>query len=261
MQFTLSGKSILITGGTQGLGAALAEEAAEQNAAMIAITGRSHSNGERVASGLSKNGVRAKFFEADLSLPQTQLGLVDEVLDWTGGLDGLVNCAGRTDRASFDTGTQDQWDALFALNAKAPFFLMQAFIRDRLKARQAGSIVNILSMNAHCGSPDLAIYSASKGALSTLTKNAANAYLRDRIRVNGINMGWAPTDAEIMMQAETLNKGDDWLKKAEAAAPLGRLLTPSEVARLCIFLLSDYSGLQTGTLIDLEQHVVGSPKS
>ena len=259
MQLSLSGKSILITGGTQGLGAAIAQEAAAQRAEKIAITGRNRENGEEVAEKLSKNGVAARFFEADLSDNKMQLRLVGDVLDWAGGVDGLVNCAGRTDRASMVDGTPDQWDALFSLNAQAPFFLMQAFIRHRLKAGREGSIVNILSMNAHCGHPDLAIYSATKGALSTLTKNAANAHLSDGIRVNGINMGWAPTDAEINMQANILGKGDGWLNEAEQAAPLGRLLTPHEVARLCIYLLSDYSGLQTGTLVDLEQQVVGAP--
>ena len=171
----------------------------------------------------------------------------------------MVNCAGRTDRASLIDGTLDQWDKLFSLNAKAPFFLMQSFIRHRLSVEYPGSIVNILSMNAHCGRADLAIYSATKGALSTLTKNAANAHLSDGIRVNGINMGWAPTDAEMEMQANILGHGEGWLEEAEQNSPLGRLLTPLEVARLCIYLLSDYSGLQTGTLIDLEQQVVGAP--
>lgn len=259
MQLSLAGKSILVTGGTQGLGAAIAEEAAAQRAEKIAITGRNRKNGDQIARELCNSGVAARFFEADLSNNEMQMRLVADVLDWAGEIDGLVNCAGRTDRASVVDGTPDQWDALFSLNAQAPFFLMQAFIRHRLEAGRAGSIVNILSMNAHCGRPDLAIYSATKGALSTLTKNTANAHLSDGIRVNGINMGWAPTDAEIDMQANILGNGDEWLDKAAQMAPLGRLLMPSEVARLCIYLLSDYSGLQTGTLIDLEQQVVGAP--
>ena len=259
MQLSLAGKSILVTGSAQGLGAAIAEEAAAQRAEKIAITDRNGEKGAKLAEKLAGLGVAVQFFEADLSDEATQLRLVDDVLDWAGGLDGLVNCAGRTDRASFVDGTPDQWNALFSLNAQAPFFLMQAFIRHRLQAGGKGSIVNILSMNAHCGHTDLAIYSATKGALSTLTKNAANAHLSDEIRVNGINMGWAPTDAETNMQANILGKGDGWLEQAEQTVPLGRLLAPAEVARLCIYLLSDYSGLQTGTLIDLEQQVVGAP--
>ncbi|WP_292642636.1 SDR family NAD(P)-dependent oxidoreductase, partial [Mesorhizobium sp.] len=75
-------------------------------------------------------------------------------------------------------------------------------------------ILNILSINAHCGSPELAVYSASKGALATLTKNAANAHRFDRIRVNGINVGWTDTPAERIMQAETLGNGPGWLDAA-----------------------------------------------
>jgi NAD(P)-dependent dehydrogenase (short-subunit alcohol dehydrogenase family) len=79
-----------------------------------------------------------------------------------------------------------------------------------------GSIVNILSMNAHCGTPDLAVYSATKGALLTLTKNAANAHLAARIRVNGINLGWTDTETERHLHAVTLGRGEGWLD-AQAA--------------------------------------------
>ncbi|TGV81313.1 SDR family NAD(P)-dependent oxidoreductase, partial [Mesorhizobium sp. M2D.F.Ca.ET.145.01.1.1] len=104
----------------------------------------------------------------------------------------------------------EDWAALFAVNARAPFFLMQAAIADMRKRGQGGAIVNILSINAHCGSPELAVYSATKGALATLTKNAANAHRFDRIRVNGINVGWTDTPAERVMQAQTLGHGPGW---------------------------------------------------
>ena len=89
---------------------------------------------------------------------------------------------------------------------------------------QGGAIVNILSINAHCGAPELAVYSATKGALAMLTRNAANAHRFDRIRVNGINVGWADTPAERIMQAETLGHGPGWLDAANASQPFGRLL-------------------------------------
>jgi NAD(P)-dependent dehydrogenase (short-subunit alcohol dehydrogenase family) len=123
---------------------------------------------------------------------------------------------------------------------------------------QGGAIVNILSVNAHCGAPELAIYSASKGALSVLTRNAANAHRFDRIRVNGINVGWADTPAERIMQAETLGHGAGWLDAANAAQPFGRLLAPQDVANLVVFLLSDAAGPMTGALIDQEQRVIGA---
>lgn len=175
-----------------------------------------------------------------------------------GRIDGLVNAAGLTDRASFVDATMDDWASLFAVNARAPFFLMQAAIADMKKRGQGGAIVNILSINAHCGAPDLAVYSATKGALATLTKNAANAHRFDRIRVNGINVGWTDTPAERAMQAETLGHGPGWLDAADAAQPFGRLLSTSDVANLAVFLLSDAAGPMTGAVIDQEQSVIGA---
>jgi NAD(P)-dependent dehydrogenase (short-subunit alcohol dehydrogenase family) len=126
------------------------------------------------------------------------------------------------------------------------------------KRSQGGAIVNILSINAHCGSPELAVYSATKGALATLTRNAANAHRFDRIRINGINVGWTDTPAERIMQAETLGHGPGWLDAANASQPFRRLLAADEVANLAVFLLSDASGPMTGALIDQEQWVVGA---
>jgi len=200
----------------------------------------------------------ARFFPSDLSDPDAPAALFDAVLDWCGEVDGLVNAAGITTRASVVDGTLEQWDAIIGLDLRAPFFLMQRFIRHRLDVGKPGAVVNIGSMNGYCGIPEMAIYSAAKGALATLTRNAANAHLTDRIRVNLINMGWSATDAEREMQANTLGRGDGWLEEASRRQPLGRLLEPDEVARLCVYLLSDYSGLQTGTCIDLEQVVMGA---
>jgi len=249
----------LVTGSTQGVGAAIAAEAAKQGAMRVAICGRSTTAGLRQVAELHALGADARFFAVDLSEPDSPLELMSRVTQWAGDIHGLVNAAGLTTRASARDATLENWEELFALNARAPFFLMKAMILECLRASRPASIVNILSMNAHCGAPELAVYSASKGALVTLTRNLANAHLADRIRVNGINMGWSATPAEHEMQSKTLLKGDDWLAVAEKASPLGRLLQPEEVARLSVYLLSDYSGLQTGTIVDLEQKVLGAP--
>jgi NAD(P)-dependent dehydrogenase (short-subunit alcohol dehydrogenase family) len=250
----LAGRAILITGGFQGLGLEIARHAAANGAKRIVLCGRDRDKGEAAASGIAG----AEILLGDLAEPDTPRALIEQALAG-GDLDGLVNAAGLTDRAGFLDGDLAVWDRLFAVNARAPFFLMQGFIAHRLARKAPGAIVNILSMNAHCGAPDLSIYSATKGALSTLTRNAAHAYLADRIRVNGINMGWSPTTAEHHMQGEILGKGASWAEDAAAAMPLKRMLEPQEVARLAIYLLSDLSGLQTGTLIDLEQRVLGAP--
>lgn len=259
MIVALEGKILVVTGGTQGLGETIARLASAGGVGAIAIVGRNAERGARVAEELTRPGQPVVFILADLAEPSAPAAVMTEAIDRLGRVDCLVNAAALTDRASLETGSIDDWDRLFSVNARAPFFLMQAAVADMRARRAPGSIVNILSVNAHCGAADLAIYSATKGALSTLTRNIANAHLADRIRVNGINMGWVATPAEQEMQARKLGKGQDWVKAAAAGMPLGRLLTMDEVAQLALFLLSDMSGLMTGTLIDMEQAVLGAP--
>jgi NAD(P)-dependent dehydrogenase (short-subunit alcohol dehydrogenase family) len=250
---------LVVTGGTQGLGETIARLAASSNAAAIAIVGRNAERGRKVAEDLSATGCRTHFIQADLADAHAPATIIAEAIKAMGRVDGLVNAAGLTDRASIQSATLNDWEKLFAVNTRAPFFLIQGAVADMLARKSPGAIVNILSVNAHCGAADLTVYSGSKGGLSTLTRNIANALLPDRIRVNGINMGWAATPAEQIMQGETLGKGPGWLEEAASAMPLGRLLTMEEVARLAIFLLSESSGLMTGALIDMEQSVLGAP--
>ncbi|RWF38793.1 MAG: SDR family oxidoreductase [Mesorhizobium sp.] len=258
MEIRLEGKVILVTGSTQGIGRAIAETLARSGAAGLLVTGREKTRGDAVAAELSRLGTPTLFVAADLGDPETPALLAQACIERFGRIDGLVNAAGLTDRASFLDASPEDWASLFAVNARAPFFLMQAAIADMKKRGQGGAIVNILSINAHCGSPELAVYSATKGALATLTKNAANAHRFDRIRVNGINVGWTDTPAERVMQAQTLGHGPGWLDAANAAQPFGRLLRPDDIANLAVFLLSDAAGPMTGAVIDQEQSVIGA---
>ncbi|CAH2395803.1 SDR family oxidoreductase [Mesorhizobium escarrei] len=258
MELRLDDKVVLVTGATQGIGRAIAETLARSGAGGLLVTGREPARGNEVATSLSQAGTPTAFVAADLADTTAPARLVEECVGRFGRIDALVNAAGLTNRASFLDADLDDWAALFAVNARAPFFLMQAAITQMRKQGQGGAIVNILSINAHCGSPELAVYSATKGALATLTRNAANAHRFDRIRVNGINVGWTDTPAERIMQAETLGQGPGWIDAANATQPFGRLLAADEVANLAVFLLSDASGPMTGALIDQEQWVVGA---
>lgn len=258
MRIDLSGQVLLVTGSTQGVGAQVARLAAGAGAAGVMVVGRDADRGAAVAAELSA-ATKAQFVAADLAEAEAPARVVAAALAAFGRVDLLVNAAGLTDRGGWDDATPEVWDRLFAVNARAPFFLMKGVIA-HLRGRGApGAVVNILSMNAHCGTPELAVYSATKGALATLTKNAANACLRDRIRVNGINMGWSDTPAEQVMQGETLGGGPDWAARVAATLPLGRMLSAAEVAQLAVYLLSPQAGLMTGALIDLEQSVTGAP--
>ncbi|PYE84599.1 SDR family oxidoreductase [Pseudoroseicyclus aestuarii] len=259
MDVTLTGKRVLVTGGTQGIGAAIAEAAAKSGAAAVTLVGRDAEKGERVAERLRGHGCEVKVAPGDLAEAETPVRVFEKAVELMGGVDCLVNSAGLSSRASFLDAEPELFDKLFALNTRAGFFLMQQLIRHLKERGDPGAIVNVLSMNAHCGAPELAVYSGTKGAMATLTKNAANAHAADRIRANGIMLGWTDTAGERTMQAETLGKGEGWLEEAEARQPFGRLLKPEDVARLALYLLSDASGLQTGTLVDLEQRVSGAP--
>jgi NAD(P)-dependent dehydrogenase (short-subunit alcohol dehydrogenase family) len=251
MDVTLDGKIIVITGAARGIGAATARLAAESGAAGLLLTDRSP-----IETDLPCPTERVTADLADGDAPDAIIAAARKRF---GRIDGLVNAAGLTTRGSFVDPDPALWDHLMAVNARAPFFLMAGAIAD-MRARQApGSIVNILSVNAHCGSPELAIYAGSKGALQTLTKNAANAHMADAIRVNGINLGWADTETERHLQEVTLGKGAGWLAEQAKGRPLGRLISADDVARLAVYLLADASAPLTGSAVDLEQSVLGAP--
>lgn len=257
MDVRLDGKIALVTGAAQGVGHAIAETLARSGVAGLLLTDRNAERGRAVEEEVAALGVPVHFVAADLADPAAPVALVAACLERFGRIDGLVNAAGLTDRASLADGTLEEWATLFDVNARAPFLLMQGAVR-AMRETGGGSIVNILSINTHCGAPDLAIYSASKAALAVLTKNAANAHRFNRIRINGINVGWADTVGERQMQSQVLGYGPGWLEEANAAQPFGRLVSAQDVANLAVFLLSDAAGPMTGALIDQEQWVAGS---
>ncbi len=252
----LAGKVIVVTGSTQGVGEAVALHAADEGAAGVVVCGRQENLGSAVAAALEQRGTRGLYVPADLAIVADCQRIMQRCDEVFGRVDGLVNAAADTNRGTLDETTPEFWDYQFAVNVRAPFLLTQACARIMRREKIAGSIVNILSVAAYCGMDILVSYSATKGALSTLTKNTANGLRRDRIRVNGINLGWTDTPNEHVVQAQQGSPAD-WLEKAEQQSPFGRLLKPDDVARLCTYLLSDDSGILTGSNIDFSQRVMG----
>ena len=253
----IDGKIALVTGGTQGLGAAIARLFVAAGAAGVAIVGRDQAKGETLARHITADsGVPVQMIAADLGVMADVMRVVATAEARFGRIDILVNAAGLTDRGNLLNTSPELFDRLFAVNVRAPFFLMQEAVKCMARAGAEGRIVNIGSTSERAGQPFLAAYSASKGALATLTRNSGFALMRNRVRVNQLDIGWMLSDHEKTIQL--LESGDPgWQAKAEAALPFGRLLDPDEVAKAVLWMASDDSGMMTGAVVHFDQSVWG----
>jgi NAD(P)-dependent dehydrogenase (short-subunit alcohol dehydrogenase family) len=253
------GKVAVITGGAQGLGAAVAALMAERGAKGIVICARSKEKGEAKARELSETtGTQVHFVAADLSRVEDCRAVIAAADAQFGRVDILVNAAATTDRGTLLDTDPELFDRMFATNVRAPFFLMQEAVRLMKREGIEGAIVNICSMSALAGQPFIAAYCASKGALATLTQNTAYGLLRNRIRVNGLNLGWMASDGEDRIQREYHGASATWLSDAAAEQPFGRLIDPKEAARAVAFLASGESGLMTGSMVNYDQSIWGA---
>jgi NAD(P)-dependent dehydrogenase (short-subunit alcohol dehydrogenase family) len=246
----LDGKVVVVTGSTQGLGAAIAARVAQLGAAGVVITGRDRERGERVSEELG-----ALFVPGDLAREEDCRALIAAGAERFGRLDGLVNAAGLSTRGTLDDTSVELWDRLFAVNVRAPFILTQEAAR-LMRAGGGGSVVNIVTMASHGGEPVLMAYAASKGALATLTRNLGYSLQPDRIRVNGLNIGWTATEGEHGVQTG-VGQPSGWLAEADASRPFGRLLRPGDIAPMVTYLLSDAARMVTGSVVDFDQTVHG----
>jgi NAD(P)-dependent dehydrogenase (short-subunit alcohol dehydrogenase family) len=252
-------KAAIVTGSTQGLGEAIARRLVDEGLIQgLVICGRSAASGQRLAGELSARGCHTEYVQADLASVGDCRRVVETARRAFDRIDMLVNSAASSERGTILDTTAELFDRLMAINVRAPFLLMQGVIKTMIERGIPGSILNILSVSSHGGQPFLSAYSASKGALATLTKNVARSVLPHRIRVNGLNLGWMDSPGEHAIQKRFHGAGDDWLEKAERTQPFGRLIKVTEVADFAAFLLSERSGLMTGSLIDFDQNVIGT---
>ncbi|MGW3628779.1 SDR family oxidoreductase [Streptomyces sp. NPDC005122] len=247
----LEDRVVLVNGGSQGVGAGVVR-AAVREGATVAFTARRAELGERFAAETG-----ATFVRADLADPAQARAAVERVVAAHGRLDCLVNAAGLTSRGTLLDTTPELFDAHIAVNLRAPFFAMQAAVRHLVDRGAPGTVVNIITSSAHGGQPFLAPYVAAKSGLMGLTRNAAHAHRWDRIRINGMNIGWTDTEGEDEIQRAFHGAGDDWREAAAGSRPMGRLGQVDEIADFVVFLLSDRSGVVTGSVVDWDQTVFG----
>ncbi len=255
----LDQKIAVVTGGTQGLGAEVARLFAERGAEGLIICGRNREKGEAKAREITtRYGTPVHFVAADLGMVADCRRVIAAADAHFGRIDALVNVAAITDRGTILDTDEALFDRMFAVNTRAPFFLIQDAVKLMLRDHIAGTIVSISSMSAMGGQPFIAAYCASKGALDTLTRNVAFGLLKNRIRCNALNIGWMSSEGEDRIQRDYHGASESWLAEAAARQPFGRLVDPAEVARACAYLSSEESGLMTGATINFDQSIWGA---
>jgi NAD(P)-dependent dehydrogenase (short-subunit alcohol dehydrogenase family) len=247
----LKDKVVLVTGSTTGIGEAIARRAVAEGARVM-IHGLEEEWARQLCGDLGQEV--SDYVAADIAIPAACERIVEETVARFGRIDGLVNNAATMTRSNIQTTDADTFDFTIAVNLRAPLLIARAVVAAFRSQGDGGSIVNIGSINALSGEPNLLAYSISKGGLVTLTRNLANALAEERIRVNQINPGWVPTANErIRKQKEGLEPGWDE-KIPRQYAPRGRMTQPEEVAAHVIFWLSDQSAPANGIVYELEQY-------
>ena len=246
----LLNKVIIVTGSTTGIGKAIAQRCVEEGARVV-IHGLEEGWGTEVVTGLGSD--KAVLHIEDISQEGAPTRLVDRAIAAYGRLDAVVNNAARVVPSTIHTTDEAFLQRMLRVNTIAPFLLIQAALPHLTETR--GSVLNIGSVNAWSGEPNLLAYSMSKGALMTMTRNLGDTLHRENgVRVNQINPGWVLTETEIQRKkAQGLSA--HWFEDIPTVyAPAGRILAPAEIAAAAIYWLADESGPVSGQVVDLEQH-------
>jgi len=246
----LQDKVIIITGSTTGIGKAIAIRCAKEGARVV-VHGLEDDLGNQVLTEIGSD--RAILHIEDLCSSRAAQNLVDTTLRSFQRIDAVVNNAAWVVSSNVDTTDLDFFRKVIETNTLAPFSLIKTALPHLKKHR--GTVLNIGSVNAWSGEPNLLAYSVSKGALMTLTRNLGDTLFRESgVRVNQINPGWVLTEKEIQRKQDQGLRSDWYTDLPDVFAPAARLLSPAEIAAAAVYWLSDESGPVSGQVVDLEQY-------
>jgi 3-oxoacyl-[acyl-carrier protein] reductase len=242
---TLEGKVALVTEASKGIGAGIAKGLAAAGAAVVVNYATDRPGAEAVVNEITKAGGRAAAVPGDVSRSTEVVRMLDEAHQAFGTLDVLVNNAGVYTTMPLEAVTEEEFHREFNTNVLGPLLVIRASLKHF--GPDGGSVINIGSGASRMCPPGYSIYAASKGALDAVTGVLAKELAPRRIRVNSVNPG--ATLSEGARAAGVLGEGGEFEKRMVAMTPLGRLGTPSDIARVVAFLASDDSGWLTGEII------------
>ncbi|MBS1597874.1 MAG: SDR family oxidoreductase [Bacteroidetes bacterium] len=246
----LQNKVIIVTGSTTGIGKAIALRCIAEGARVV-IHGLEKDLGDAVISQLGKD--KAILHVEDIAKDGAAVRLVDLATKTFGKLDAIVNNAAIVHSSNIDTTDTAIFEMVLRINLLGPFSLIKAALPELAKTK--GAVLNIGSVNAYSGEPNLFAYSVSKGAVMTMTRNLGDTLYREHgVRVNQINPGWVLTEREIERKKNHGLKDDWYAELPKVYAPAGRILLPEEIAAASVYWLSDESGPISGQVVDLEQY-------
>lgn len=243
-------KVIIVTGSTTGIGKAIAKRCVAEGAKVV-IHGLEQDLGEEVLAEIGTE--HAVFHQEDITSETCPDNLVNLAVKTFGKIDAVVNNAALVIASDIHNTDRAFFQKVLDINTIAPFLLIQKALPELIKSK--GCVLNIGSINAWSGEPNLLAYSVSKGAIMTLTGNLGDSLMREYgVRVNQINPGWVLTERE-SERKKLHGLSDTWYEELPSIiAPSGRILRPEEIAAACIFWLSDESGPVSGQVLTLEQH-------
>jgi len=243
----LEGKTVLITGGSQGIGQGIAFRLAEEGANIaVDYVGNSESADATVAQ-IQKRGRRALAVQADISSVDQIHSMMKQVVDSLGGVDVLINNAGVEKHASIWEATEHDYDLVLTINLKGAFFASQAFVQHRMAEKKPGKIINVSSVHEELPFPHFTSYCASKGGMKMMMRNLSIELAPYGITVNNI----APGAIETPINTALLNDPPK-LKALLDNIPLARLGQVSDVAGVAAFLASSDADYITGATIVID---------
>jgi len=254
----LKGQAAIVTGAGRGIGRAIALELARQGADIV-IAEMDHAGAKRTAGEVGALGRRSLAVATDVTSRADLRAMVDRAKAEFGRIDILVNNAGIYKAAATLDVTEDHWDAIMNINAKAVFFATQAVLPVMI-AQKSGAIVSLASMAGKIGSKTNLPYNASKAAVVSMTKSLALAHAGEGIRVNCVCPGFVETD---MWSVVSRDQGkllgmtpEEFTHQRAASVPLGRMETPEDVAHVVAFLAGPRSGYMTGQALSVDGGLV-----